>query len=171
MMRAFSRVRPAQDALNEYRERIKRLLQNDKIPFRVISSRDRQRARSTTAEYGPALDRSIKTLNKELKEPSELVFFSGGIYECTINDSCGRYNQSQLAFMLDIPSQDAVERFASILLWITPSGMHTINFNHRNIPSRNYLITSGWREIMIGCAPERLVITRGGLQAKSLQYS
>ena len=41
MMRAFSRVRPAQDALNEYRERIKRLLQNDNIPFRVISPRDR----------------------------------------------------------------------------------------------------------------------------------
>ena len=92
-------------------------------------ARDKQRTRVANYEYGLATGKIIKALNKYLKVPSELVFFAGGIYECTINDSNGRYNQSQLAFMLDIPSQDAVNIFDSITLWIAPSGPQIIYIN------------------------------------------
>ena len=109
MMRAYSRIRPAQEALNKYRESIKQQLNNDGIIYRTVIARDTQRNLSTNAEYGPASIQSIKSLNKDLKEPLELVFFSGGVYECTINDPRGRYSQSQLAFMLETPSQDKVD--------------------------------------------------------------
>ena len=75
MMRAFSRIRPAQEALNEYRESIKRQLQNTNTPYRVAKASDMQRTRSTNSDYSAASQQSIKALNKELKEPSELVFF------------------------------------------------------------------------------------------------
>ena len=171
MMRAFSRIRPAQEALNEYRECIKRQLENDNIPFRLSRSRDMHRTQSTNAEYSIATPQSIKTLNKELKEPSEIIFFAGGIYECTINDLRGRYNQSQLAFMLDIPSQESVDRFEAIKMWIAPAGTHYISFERDNIPSRASLLDLGWNEVQIGCAAERIIVARGGLQAKRLQYS
>ena len=133
MMRDFSTVKPSQEDLNKYIESIKHQLQNDLVTYRLALERDKQRTRSTNAEYGLATEQSIKALNKDLKEPSELVFFASDIYECTINNSNGRYNQSQLAFMLDIPSQDTVDQFDSIPLWIAPAGTQRIDFNNNKI--------------------------------------
>ena len=101
-----------------------------------------------------------------MKEPSELVFFAGGIYECTINDSNERYNQSQLAFMLDIPPQDTADQFDSIPLLIAPPETQIIDFNQQNLPTRYQLKTLVWNEVSIGCAPEIVVSARGGLQKK-----
>ena len=171
MMRAFSRIRPAQEALNEYRESVKRQLNNSGIVYRISSSRDTQRTRSTHAEYSRATQQNIKCLNKELKEPTELVFFIGGVYECTINDPRDRYSQSQLAYMLDLPSQELVNNFNAIPLWIAPPGIHTVVFNHQNIPSREELTSAGWNEVNIGIAPERIILGRGGFHVKRVQYS
>ena len=171
MMRAFSRIRPAQEALNEYRESVKRRLNDVGIVYRISRSTDTQRTRSTHAEFYAASEQSIKSLNKDLKEPTELVFFVGGVYECTINDQRGRYSQSQLAYMLDLPSQDSVDQFNAIPLWIAPPGTHNVLFNHQNIPSREELTSAGWNEVNIGIAPERIILARGGFQAKRIQYS
>ena len=90
--------------------------------YRIAHSRDLQRTRSTYVEYSDASTNSVRALNKESKESSEIVFFAGGIYECTINDSRGKFNQSQLAFMIDLPSQQTIDRVDAIPLWIAPSG-------------------------------------------------
>ena len=171
MMRAYSRIRPAQEALNEYRESIKQTLERESITYRIAYSRDLQRTRSTNAEYNNASASTIKSLNKELKEPSEIVLFSGGIYECTINDTRGRFNQSQLAFMVDLPSQENVDRFEAISLWIAPPGTQFIQFHHHNIPDIDELNEKGWHQVSIGVTPEKIINARGGLQAKRLQYS
>ena len=65
MMRAFSRIRPAQEALNEYRECVKRQLNDADIVYRISRSRDTQRTRSTHAEFYRATEQSIKCLNKK----------------------------------------------------------------------------------------------------------
>ena len=157
--------------MNEYREVTKKTLDNESIPYRLAHSRDPQRTRSTNAEYNNASEISKKALNKQLKEPSEIVLFSGGIYECTINNSRGKYNQSQLAFMIDLPSQHTINRFDSIPLWIAPPGTHFIEYHHQNIPSKNELIDNGWNEVYIGVSPEKIINARGGISAKRLQYS
>ena len=92
-------------------------------------------------------------------------------YECTINDSNGRYTQSQLAFMLDIPPQDTADRFDSIPLWIAPPETQIIDFNNKKLPTRHQLTTLVWNEVSIACSPERVVLAIGGLQEKKLQYS
>ena len=103
MMRDLSIVSPEQDALNEQRESINSQLKNDSATYRIYLVRDKQRTRCTNTEYGLETGQSIKALNKDLKEPSKLVLFSGNIYECTINDSNGRFHQSRMSFLLDIP--------------------------------------------------------------------
>lgn len=158
MMRVFSRIRPAQNALNEYRENIKQLLDTESIIFRVAYSRDLQRTRSTNAEYSDATENSIKALNKELKEPSQIIFFSWGFYECTINDSRGRYNQSQLAFMAKLPEQYLIDRFDAIPLWIAPPGTQAFEYNQHNIPTEHELKEKGWNEVSIGISPEKKCI-------------
>ena len=47
MMRCFSRKKPAQNALNEYRESVKCLLSNESIEYRVAVSREIQRTSGT----------------------------------------------------------------------------------------------------------------------------
>jgi len=171
MMRAYSRKRPAQEALTDYRESIRRQLINESTEFRLSYAKDKQRIRSSNAEYAPASEQTIKVLNKQLKEPSELIFFKGGVYECTMNDHRGRYNQSQLVLMVDLPSQESIESFDAIPLWIAPSGINIINFERDNLPTKEELTTSGWNEIYIGCAPERVILGSRGIQGIRLQYS
>lgn len=88
-----------------------------------------------------------------------------------MNDHRGRYNQSQLALMLDLPSQESIESFDAIPLWIAPSGINIINFERDNLPTKEELTTSGWNEIYIGCAPERVILGARGIQGTRLQYS
>ena len=58
----------------------------------------------------------MNKLNKELKKLSKLVFFSGKIHECIINNFNGYYNQLQLAFILDLLTQYSIEWFDLIPL-------------------------------------------------------
>lgn len=138
------------------------------IEYRISTSIDTQRTRSTHAEFYRATEQSIKSLNKDLKEPTKLIFFIGGVYECTMNDQRGRYSQSQLAYMLDLPSQESINQFNEIPLWIVPPGIHTVLFNYQNIPPREKLTSAGWNEVSIGIASKRIVLARGGFQAKRI---
>ena len=88
-----------------------------------------------------------------------------------MNDSRGRYNQSQLAFMLELPTENSVKRFDAIPLWISPAGTQNVNFDRLDLPSKQTLRMLRWNEILIGCAPTRIISVRGGLQAMRLQYS
>jgi hypothetical protein len=114
---------------------------------------------------------SIKTLNRVLKEPDELVLFEGGVYEVTMNDKEKGINQSQLAFMLDLPSQEDVASQNGIKLWIAPPATSHVTFDHLNLPRREQLEELGWNEVTIGCAPARDEQVRGGLVARRIQYS
>ena len=91
------------------------------------------------------------------------------MYECTINNPRGEYCQSQLAFVLE--SQVSIDKFELIQMSVAPAGVHDINFSQYNLPTKRMLRNLGWREVQIGCATERIVLARGGLQAKRMQYS
>ena len=79
---------------------------------------------------------SVKALNKELREPTELVLFPGGVYECTINDEQRGFSQSQMAFLLDLSAKDAVENHAAISIWVAPPATCHLVFDVDNLPSR-----------------------------------
>ena len=155
----------------EYRQNIKQTLENESIAYRILRSRDSQRTRSTNVEYSDVSKNCINALNKILKEPSEIVLFSGGIYEYIVNDLRGGYNQSQMAFLIDLPYQQTVDRFVAIPLWIAPPGTQIIQFDYHNILTIDKLKEKGWNEVSVGVTPVKIVNARGGLQAKILQYS
>ena len=70
MICPFSRIRPAQETLNEYCEIIIRQLERNPSIYRIAYVQDTQRTRSTNSEYSLASQQCIKCLNKSLKEPS-----------------------------------------------------------------------------------------------------
>ena len=73
MTSEFYWIRPAQEALNEYRDIITKTLDNESISYRL--GRDFQCTRSSNTEYNNASEISKKALNKQLEEPSKIVIF------------------------------------------------------------------------------------------------
>ena len=120
----------------------------------------------------PASVETKKTLNKKLREPEKLVLYKHGLYECTMNDPKGRYNQSSLALLLELPQGHTVESFLPITLWIAPAGTTDLDFMsfHNGQPTPDQLKDLGWFEVKIGCAPEQIVVLRGRAHAKRMQY-
>ena len=146
MMRAFVRRIPAQEALNQYRERIRRKLDRCQTRYVLATSRDTHKLKGANGDYTPANEQSVKALNKELREPSKLILFSGGVYECTINDMHRGFCQSQTAFLLELPSSEAVRNYTAIKIWIVPPAASHTTFDMDNLPTRQDLTNSGLTE-------------------------
>ncbi len=90
-----------------------------------------------------------------------------------MNDPKGRYNQSSLALLLELPQGHTVESFLPITLWIAPAGTTDLNFMsfHNGQPTPEQLKDLEWVEVKIGCAPEQIVVFCGSAHAKRIQYA
>ncbi len=86
---------------------------------------------SSIGEYLPASVETKKTLNKKLREPEKLVLYKHGLYECTMHDPQGRYNQSSLALLLELPQGQTVESFLPITMWIAPAETTDLDLLHK----------------------------------------
>jgi hypothetical protein len=129
-------------------------------------------SQSSIGKYLPASVETKKTLNKNLREPEKLVLYKHGLYECTMNDPRGHYNQSSLALLLESPQGHSVE-FLPITMWITPVGTTDLDFMsfHNGQPMPDQLKDFEWVQVKIGCAPEQIVVLHGGAHAKCMQYA
>ena len=73
MICIFSSTRPAQEAMNKFRNIIKRELCSDEMDHQINLSTDLHRSCiNSSDEFHMATEQSIKVLNKELKEPCKL---------------------------------------------------------------------------------------------------
>jgi hypothetical protein len=91
-------------------------------------SSDSQRGFSSIGEYLPASFETKKALNKKLREPKKLVLYKHGLYECTMNDPWGCYNQSSLALLLELPQGHTLQSFLPITIWNAPAGTTDLDF-------------------------------------------
>ncbi len=113
-----------------------------------------------------------KTLNKNLRESEKLVLYKHGLYECTMNDPRGHYNESCLALLLELPQRHTVKSFLPITMWIALAGTTDLDFMsfHNGQPTSDQLKDLEWVQVKIGCAPEQIVVLCGGAHAKCMQY-
>ena len=142
-----------------------------KNAFLLAVSQDTQKAKGASGDYSRANDLTVKALDKELREPPELVFFPGCVYECTMNDPRGAFSQSQTALLLQLPTDDVVRNFSSVAVWVAPVAGGQFTFDMTNPPTPEEMRALGWTEVKVGCAPERDVNVRGGLVARRTQYA
>ena len=148
-MQTFSRRIPAKEALNKYRKSIQRKLDRSEKLYILVIYRDTKIMRDANGDFTHVNEQSIRTFNKELWEPSELILFSGGVYELTVNVMNRGFSQSQTAFLLELSYIDDVQNHAGIQMWIAPPAACTTAFG------------MGKRDINV----------RGGMKARRMQYS
>ena len=171
MMCAFSRKSKVDEMLAFHRNMMSRKLKDEGIVFRLRRSVDTQRPRGGSGGWRTASETAAERLNKELKEPDALLLFSGGLYEFTVNDPDGAFCQSQVAFLLDLPSEEHISSFRGLKVWRSPSSKETIRYSERNIPTRQELIDGGWTEVTVGTTGQRTIPVSRELHAQRLQYS
>ncbi len=145
----------------------------DNTPHLIHLSSDSQRDSSSIGKYLPASVKTKKTLNKNIMEPEKLFLYKHGLYECIMNYPLGRYNQSSLALLLELPQEHTVKSFLPIAMWIAPAGTTNLDFMsfHNGQPTSDQLKDLDWVQVKIGCAPEQIVVLHGGSHAKRVQYA
>ena len=62
-----------------------------------------------------------------MKEPRELLFFVGAFYEFTYNDD-GKFSQSQIGLLMNLPDQETVNNFRKIPIYVAPPGIKVVAY-------------------------------------------
>ena len=174
MARMFSRRAVVKNSTALYTEQIIRRFQDSQEEeYFVRRSRDTHVRSAGLSEWTPANPATIRSLNNALKEPEKLVLFPWGVYECTQNDANGQYLQSNLAVLVDMPSDATLGNFGTFPIFIAPPNTQHISFlqDDEERPDKEALRNMGWREENIGCAPERGIKASRGFDGKRKQYA
>ena len=118
--------------------------------------------------WKPASKITSARLSKKVKEPTELLFYPGALYEISYNKD-NHFSTKQLAVLCEdrMPSIEQVKQFEPIELMVAPEGCKSVPGGNR---TKAALLQHNWRTIFIGSSPSRIHAIKGGLQAKRHQY-
>ena len=130
-------------------------------------SEDVQKSRYSHQDWRIASETVSSQLEQKLKEPHDLLFFKGAIYEITFN-SDGKFSNIQLAILYDLPSADDLSNWRPINVLKCPIGEKEIEFDPAH--SKDYYLNLGYEEVNIGVAPDRTQYLSNNTQAKRKQY-
>ena len=163
--RLYSRRVPAKEASKQFIDRVRRLITSNDL--REKEAEDVAKGRYSHQEWSRANDVTSATLDQKLKEPTQILFFRGAMYECTYNED-GKFSQSQLAILFDLPSQDDLNNWRKIKVLVAPPGLKDFVFDHD--ASKESYLEQGFTDVKIGVAPQRTQSLANNLQAQRKQY-
>ena len=163
MIRIFGKKSATKKSEKEYIEHIKQQYPNEYVSRKCI---DLQTTSSEHGNWTEAAPKTSRQLSRHIKELEELYLYPKAPVEFTHNRT-GYWSQSQLGIVMRVPSQDDLDNWRSISVYVSPAG--TSDIPSFDITEEN-LIANGWIERRVGCAPERVHNLRYGLMAKRKQY-
>ena len=174
--RMYARKTYVKSATRLFTDSLIREVQSDPTQeglYRIRPSVDSQVRLGSRSEYRNADSDSVNALNDALREPDLLCLVQWGVYECTINDPGGNFNQSTICVLVDVPDASVVNSFGPFQAFIAPPGSQVVEFLYdgSDRPSKEQLNEWGWKEAKISVAPERPVTAKRGFQAKRTQYA
>ena len=125
-MRLYSKKIPAWEASRQFVNGAMR----DISAFDRITriSDDIEKSRYYNAEWGRASERVVGQLKQKVKELKELLFFKGAVYEITFNLK-GKFSNTQLALLYDLPSREDLCGWKNIKVLTAPAGCKSIEYH------------------------------------------
>lgn len=163
--RLYGKKVPAKEAAKQFVERVRRSI--DGINLREKSSEDVEKSRFSHREWCTASIHTSNQLEQLVKEPNLVLFFRGAKYEFTYNDE-GKFSQSQMVLLYDLPSQNDLDTWKKIKVLAAPPGIKDIEFNEDD--TKQSFIDKGFIEVKVGVAPDRTRLLKSNIQAKRKQY-
>ena len=161
----MGKKKPAKEATLEFVNNVRTRIQPSYL--RERESDDVQNHPFSHSEWQKASESTRKLLNNKIKEPQNLLFFCGAIYECTYNNDM-RFSQSQICMLLELPSQADLDQFHKIEVIIAPPGIQDVIYDCNK--SKSDYINEGWKLEKIGVAPSRIIKISKNIQAERRQY-
>ena len=163
--RLYGRKVPAKKASQEYIDKVCYKL--DHHQFIKRQSIDLQMPQQSHQEWQPANETTTESLDYKCKEPRHLLFFVGAIFQFTYNE-CGKFNQSQIGLLLDLPIQDDIDNFRKIQIMVAPAGSKVITYDpNKDI---NEYIREGWKIEYVGTSPVRPHAVKMNMRGQRKQY-
>ena len=167
----YSKRNKAVKAAEESSQRIINSLERDAVDHVVSHAEDFQQVAGSRVVPVPATDSGLKSaLDRKCREPKTLVFYSGALFEATVNGK--NYSQSQILRLINVPSQEQVENRAPIWFMACPSGDNHYCINTEDpVPTEEELEKQGWTRVEIATGREDQIITHNIYQGRRVQYT
>jgi len=169
--RMYSKRNKAVKAAEENSKRIISMLKRDGVHHIVSRAEDFQQIAGSRVVMVSATDNGLKSqLDRKCREPKTLVFYSGALFEATVNGK--NYSQSQILRLIDVPTQEQVDNREPIFFMASPSGNDHYSINTEDaLPTEEELKKQGWTKVKIETGRDDQLITHGIYQGKRVQYS
>ena len=164
-MRLYSKRVPARDAARQFVDRVTRQVPPNERLMKL--SEDLQKNRYSHQEWREADRSTSDSLEQYVKEPRELLFFRGAVYQITFNVE-GQFSNTQLVMLFDLPTEENLNNWQNIKVLKFPPGVKDIDFDQ--FRSKQSYIDDGFVEISVGVAPERTKYVGNDIQATRKQY-
>ena len=148
--RLYGKQFPARKDSRRYIEQVRSQLSEGDARERI--SEDIQNPQQSHQEWQVANELTTNALDHTCKEPKTLLFFRGAMYQFTYNDD-GKFTQSQLGLLLEVPDQNCLDHFRKIPIMVAPPGVKVVEFDGSK--SKHDYILEGWVETLVGMCPER----------------
>jgi predicted GIY-YIG superfamily endonuclease/DNA replication protein DnaC len=167
-MYIFGKKEPGRKAIDRHIQQMRR-----KHPTHFIERLAEDMESTLHGEWQPASPVVSQQLTKKLKEPPQLFFYPYARYDITFNkDNC--HSQSQLALLVDMPTEDDINHFKPIKIMLAPHGTKLIPANtiieQDPLQTKQNLIQHGWKESTIGSAMPHGQKLNASMRGKRQQY-
>lgn len=165
--RCYAMQVPAKEAARNFLATVRALIPANLI--RHAKSLDYEKRRTSRLDWALASESTSTVLESKVKEPRDLLFFRGAIYQCTYNQD-EKFNQSQLAFCFELPQQDDLDLFRPVRVLLFPTTLKFEDFSFDPNATKDHYINQGFVEISMGVSPERIKYLNNDVQAFRKQY-
>ena len=163
--RVFTKKAPVRDALKLFQSSLVQKHIGSSNTLRIRRALDTQKSQYSH-EWVTARDDVKEELNRKCREPDTLMFGRGLTYTITFNDHVK--SNSQKAILYELPSQEALDNFASIKVLLAPPGCKEVLF-YEDV-SKEYYLNKGFKEVNVECSPQRVCNLSNYVQCMRKQY-
>jgi len=169
-VRLFHRKKSAVKQVQQFIDHATQNLRTANRKYTISKSVDMHKISGTHGDPRPTIDTTITNmLNRKVREPPELLFYSGALFEATTNTS--KYQQSQVLLMLDVPTPREVLERKPLVLFACPTDVvvSASLYSFSSPPSEKELLDSGWKKVKVRAFKQRFV-TEANISACRNQY-
>jgi len=133
-------------------------------------SKDYKKISDSLADPMETREKSIlDMLNQKVREPNQLLFYAGALFESTKNTL--EYSQSQLMIMAHVPTKEQTDNWKDITLFASPPGSKSPQqlFSFEP-PTEDDFLQKNWTKVKVSVCPDKMT-TKGPITAFRRQYT
>jgi len=141
-------------------------LREQNVPIVHKSCEDTQQLKSSHNIWKTATDSVIRSLNRNTREPEELLLHDKMVVELTFNNGV-EWSNGQMGYLTQAPPQTSLDNWESIPILLAPPGVRILPSTSI---SQESLTALGWKLVHVRTAPEIVHHCYGGMFGKRRQY-